>query len=94
LADQAHSRAVSTTTLPVPPDAGISDGLLLIDAAHFVGVGPLTLVVAELPHPPMAMHSRTGPSCRSDLMRQSHMVVACVACKRRLPCKRRDVNRS
>jgi hypothetical protein len=65
-ADQAHSRAVSMTTLPVPPDAGISDGRLLSVTAHFVAVGPLMLVVADPLHPAMPATSSTGRSSRSD----------------------------
>src|SRR5689334_18193559 len=91
LADHEHSRSVSTTTLPVPPDAGISDGLLLIDVAHFVGVGPLTLVVAELPHPATPAMSRASQRCRRERIRESHMVSAACVQEPRGPCKRKDV---
>jgi hypothetical protein len=76
LADHEHSRSVSTTTLPLPPDAGISDGLLVIDVAHFVGVGPLTLVVAELPHPATATRRSVGQNFRRERMPESDIACA------------------
>ena len=76
VADHAHSRSVSMTTLPVPPEAGISGGRLLNDTAHFVGVGPLMLVVvADPPHPAMTATSSIGRRGRSDPGRQSHMAL-------------------
>jgi hypothetical protein len=72
-ADHAHSRAVSMTTLPVPPEAGNSGGRLLSDTAHLMAVGPLMLVVADPPHPAMTATSITGRRGRSDPARQSHM---------------------
>ena len=50
LADHAHSRSTLTVTCPVPP-AGVKleDGPA-IESWQRAGVGPVTLVVVELPH--------------------------------------------
>jgi hypothetical protein len=73
VADHAHSRSVSITTLPVPPDAGISGGRLLNDTAHLVEVGPLMLVVADPPQPAMTARSTIGRRDRSDPGGQFHI---------------------
>src|SRR5262245_10276367 len=74
LADHAHSRAVFNARLPLPPDAGISGGVLVMDTAHRSGVGALTLVVALPPQPVNRAQKRTGQSCREG-MRAPHMFV-------------------
>jgi len=50
-ADQAHSRAALTVSVPVPPDAGAGELLPVTEIPHLVSEGPATLTSAELPHP-------------------------------------------
>jgi hypothetical protein len=45
-----HSRAAETVTLPVPPDGEKLDELFAMVNWQREAVGPVTLVVAELPH--------------------------------------------
>ena len=53
-ADHAHSRAVPTVSIPVPPAAGAGELLPVIDTPHLVIDGPATLTSAELPQPATA----------------------------------------
>jgi hypothetical protein len=50
-ADHAHSRAVLTVSVPVPPAAGAGELLPLIETPHLVIDGPATLTLVELPQP-------------------------------------------
>src|SRR3954462_956409 len=51
VADHAHSRSTDTLTCPVPPDAPkLDDDAWLSATWHRAALGPVTLVVAELPH--------------------------------------------
>jgi hypothetical protein len=90
LADHVQSRSVFTATLPLPPDAGISPVLLVIDIAHLLGLGPLTVVVAEPPHAGMAIMSRRGHTCRRDGKRPAHMFVRTGQGAERLQSERRE----
>ena len=60
LDDHAHSRAVSSVSVPLPPAAGISLELLLIETPHLTGVGPLTVVVADPPQAAIKRMRRAG----------------------------------
>jgi hypothetical protein len=53
-ADHRHSRCVDTVTLPLPPAAGSSWLLFVTPISHLVADGPMTLVLADPPHPPAA----------------------------------------
>src|SRR5262245_11559516 len=66
LADHAHSRAVFSARLPLPPAAVTSAGVLVIDRLHFVSEGALTLVVADPPQPATTATMRSGQRCRGD----------------------------
>jgi hypothetical protein len=81
---------VFTARLPRPPDAGISGGLLVIDTAHLVWLGALTLVVAELPHPAIKTATRRGHRSWGEGMRPAHMIV-CTG-QRADRCKLNDVS--
>ena len=50
-ADHAHSRAVLTVSVPVPPAAGAGELLPVIETPHLVIDGPATLTSVELPQP-------------------------------------------
>jgi len=75
LADHAHSRAVLSARLPLPPEAGTSGGLLVIETAHLVSDGALMVVVADPPHRANAATIRRSQRFRGDRTRRAHMVV-------------------
>ena len=50
-ADHAHSRAVVTVSVPLPPAAGAGELLPEIETPHLVIDGPATLTLVELPQP-------------------------------------------
>jgi hypothetical protein len=81
---------VFSARLPLPPDAETSGGLLVIDTAHRVPVGALTLVVAEPPHPTERATRRRGQSCREDGIRPPHMFVFTGQRTRRVQTERRE----
>lgn len=90
LADHAHSRAVFSARLPLPPDAGISGGLLVIETAHFVSVGALILVDADPPHRANAATIRRSQTFREDRKRRAHMFVCTGQQAGRLQTGRRE----
>lgn len=75
LADHAHSRSVFSARRPLPPDAGTSGGVVVIDTAQRGDVGALTLVVADPPHPLNTVTIRRGHSGRGNGMRPPDMFV-------------------
>jgi hypothetical protein len=77
LADHAHSRAVLSVRLPLPPVAGISCGRFVIDTPHFVNDGALTLVVADPPHPATIATMRSGQRSRGERTRRLAHMFAC-----------------
>jgi hypothetical protein len=91
LADHAHSRSVLSAKLPFPPEAGTSGGVLVIDTAHRLAVGALTLVVADPPQPLTTATMRRGQSCRANGIRSPNMFVCAVSTAH--DCKLNDVNR-
>jgi len=65
-ADHAHSRAVLTTSVPVPPDAGTFAESLVTLTPHLAAEGP-TLVLDDVPHAASTQSQATVSSTRNRI---------------------------
>ena len=89
-ADHAHSRAVLSARLPLPPEAGTSGELLVTETAHLVIDGALMVVVEDPPHRANTVRIGRSQRFRGDRTRRAHMVVFTGQHARRLQTRRRE----